>query len=156
MQRSSATPSRPSHPAPYVRDDRETPLRGDGIESVYCCFYQPVKQNSEIPKLYSAASRIGSDVGLPAIAHDSTPPVWEFESQTPRQTQRFWHDPDFGASGHKVISTSRQLPLNPSKMTQTRRWQRLTLSGSGVISPCLALGNSFSVFRSRCSGDGHG
>jgi hypothetical protein len=36
---------RPPHPAPNVRDDRETPLRGDGTESQYSCFYLAVKQN---------------------------------------------------------------------------------------------------------------
>jgi hypothetical protein len=37
-----------------VRDDRETPLRGDGTESKYSCFYPAVKLNSEIPKLLAA------------------------------------------------------------------------------------------------------
>src|SRR5260370_28833827 len=36
---------RPPHPVPYVRDDRETPLRGDGTKSQYSCFYPPVKRN---------------------------------------------------------------------------------------------------------------
>jgi hypothetical protein len=30
-QRSSALPSRPPHPVPYVRDDRDTPLMWDGM-----------------------------------------------------------------------------------------------------------------------------
>jgi hypothetical protein len=30
---------------PRVRDDRETPLRGTGCESIYCCFYPAVKRN---------------------------------------------------------------------------------------------------------------
>jgi hypothetical protein len=31
---------RPSHPAPNVRDDRETPLFiGHGMTLLYCCFY---------------------------------------------------------------------------------------------------------------------
>jgi hypothetical protein len=36
---------RPPHPAPNVRDDRETPLRGDGTESEYSCVYPVVKRN---------------------------------------------------------------------------------------------------------------
>jgi hypothetical protein len=43
---------RPPHPAPNVRDDRETPLlRSTGCESGYSCFYLAVKVNSENPKL---------------------------------------------------------------------------------------------------------
>ena len=43
---------RPPHPAPNVRDDRETPLlRSAGCESGYSCFYPAVKVNSENPKL---------------------------------------------------------------------------------------------------------
>jgi hypothetical protein len=42
------------------------------------------------------------------IAHDSTPPVWEFESQASGQTQRFWPAPGLGAFGAKRTSTSRQ------------------------------------------------
>jgi len=48
---SSKRHQRPSHPAPNVRDDRETPLRGGGTESQYSCFYLAVKSNSENPKL---------------------------------------------------------------------------------------------------------
>jgi hypothetical protein len=37
---------RPSHPAPNVRDDRETPLFiGYGITPLYCCFYLFEKRN---------------------------------------------------------------------------------------------------------------
>jgi hypothetical protein len=36
---------RPPHPAPNVRDDRATPLRGGGTESIYFCFYLAVKRN---------------------------------------------------------------------------------------------------------------
>jgi hypothetical protein len=36
---------------PRVRDDRETPLRGTGCESVYCCFYPPSSEISENQKL---------------------------------------------------------------------------------------------------------
>ena len=32
-----ARPPRPSHPAPHVRDDRETPLYGCGTDWLYCC-----------------------------------------------------------------------------------------------------------------------
>jgi hypothetical protein len=49
---------RPPHPTAYVRDDRETPLRGGGTESQYSCFYPAVKLNSENPKLV-AARRMG-------------------------------------------------------------------------------------------------
>ena len=35
---------RPPHPAPNVRDDRETPLYRDGITSLYSCFYQTGKR----------------------------------------------------------------------------------------------------------------
>ena len=35
----------PPHPAPNVRDDRETPLGGDGTKSQYSCFYPAVKLN---------------------------------------------------------------------------------------------------------------
>ena len=34
-----------------VRDDRETPLRGNGTKSQYSCFYRDVKRNSENQKL---------------------------------------------------------------------------------------------------------
>jgi len=37
--------ARPPHPALYVRDDRETPLREGGTESRYPCFYPAVKCN---------------------------------------------------------------------------------------------------------------
>jgi hypothetical protein len=36
---------RPLHPAPNVRDDRETPLRERRDDSIYRCFYQAVKRN---------------------------------------------------------------------------------------------------------------
>ena len=42
---------RPPHPAPNVRDDRETPLFRDGTEQQYSCFYPAVKRyfgNSEM------------------------------------------------------------------------------------------------------------
>jgi hypothetical protein len=43
---------RPPHPAPNVRDDRETPLLSSaGCESGYSCFYPDVKSISENPKL---------------------------------------------------------------------------------------------------------
>jgi hypothetical protein len=49
---SSGRARRPPHPAPNVRDDRETPLsRSTGCESGYSCFYPAVKVNSENPKL---------------------------------------------------------------------------------------------------------
>jgi len=34
---------RPPHPALYVRDDRETPLRRGGMICFYSCFYLAVK-----------------------------------------------------------------------------------------------------------------
>ena len=45
-QRSSLRPSRPSHPSPNVRDDREAPLLA-GVERqvLYCCVYQTKKRN---------------------------------------------------------------------------------------------------------------
>jgi len=46
---------RPPHPAPNVRDDRDTPLSWDGMESQYSCFYLAVKQNSENQKLNKAS-----------------------------------------------------------------------------------------------------
>jgi hypothetical protein len=55
------------------------------------------------------------------IAHDSSPPVWELESQPSGQTQRSWPGPGFGAFGAKRTSTSRQPPLNPSKMATNGR-----------------------------------
>ena len=47
-----AATKRPPHPAAHVRDDRETPLRGGGTDSLYSCFYRGVKQNSENPKYF--------------------------------------------------------------------------------------------------------
>jgi hypothetical protein len=37
-------PPRPPHPAPYVRDDRETPLCLGRDDSLYSCFYQTGKR----------------------------------------------------------------------------------------------------------------
>jgi hypothetical protein len=38
--------SRPPHPAPNVRDDRETPLFvSTGQPTLYCCFYPIKKRN---------------------------------------------------------------------------------------------------------------
>ena len=57
--RSSSTPTRPPHPAPNVRDDRETPLsRSAGCESGYSCFYLAVKVNSENPKSICDPNRL--------------------------------------------------------------------------------------------------
>src|ERR1700730_13908917 len=36
---------RPPHPAPNVRDDRDTPLKWDGMLSIYSCFGYGVKKN---------------------------------------------------------------------------------------------------------------
>ena len=41
---SSKAPPRPPHPAPYVRDDRETPLCLGRDDSLYSCFYQTAKR----------------------------------------------------------------------------------------------------------------
>ena len=65
-------PRRPSHPAPNVRDDRETPLREDaGCESGYSCFYPAVKRISENQKLVrhcGGASRIVMGLSHPLSA----------------------------------------------------------------------------------------
>ena len=60
---------RAPHPAPYVRDDRETPLRGGGTESLYSCFYPAVKPNSENPK---SARALGDLAELPATCKPGT------------------------------------------------------------------------------------
>jgi len=60
------------------------------------------------------------------IAHDSGPPVWEFESQASDQTQCSRSGLGTGAAiGEKRTSTSRQSPLNRSKMTRCRPLQVL-------------------------------
>jgi hypothetical protein len=56
------------------------------------------------------------------IAHDSKPPVWEFESQVSGQRQRFWPGPGAAVAFEaKPISNGTESPQTWSKITQSGR-----------------------------------